>query len=58
MEENLIYKIQILELIESQYGIEIKDEEVETILTFEDLINLIKSKIKNGNVAQPGRAFG
>lgn len=45
MEENIIYKIEILQLIESQYNIEIKDEEVENIVTFEDLINLIKSKI-------------
>lgn len=45
MEENIIYKIEILQLIESQYNIEIKDEEVENIITFEDLINLIKSKI-------------
>jgi acyl carrier protein len=46
MEENIIYKIEILQLIESKYKIEIKDEEVENITTFEDLINLIK--IKNG----------
>lgn len=58
MEENLIYKIKLFELIESYYNIEIRDEEIETIFTFEDLINLIKVKISNGNVAQPGRAFG
>ena len=45
MEENIIYKIEILQLIESKYNIEIKDEEVENIITFEDLINLIKEKI-------------
>jgi hypothetical protein len=45
MEENLIYKIEIFQLIESKYNIEIKDEEVENIITFEDLINLIKEKI-------------
>lgn len=45
MEENLIYKIEILQLIESKYNIEIKDEEVENIITFEDLINLIKTKL-------------
>ena len=44
MEENIIYKIEILQLIESKYSIEIKDEEVENITTFEDLINLIKAK--------------
>lgn len=44
MEENLIYKIEILQLIESKYNIEIKDEEVENINTFEDLINLINTK--------------
>jgi acyl carrier protein len=46
MEENLIYTIEILQLIESKYNIEIKDEEVENISKFEDLINLIKWKIK------------
>jgi acyl carrier protein len=45
MDENIIYKIEILQLIESKYNIEIKDEEVENIITFEDLINLIKNKI-------------
>ena len=44
MEESIVYKIEILQLIESKYGIEIKDEEVETINTFEELINLIKVK--------------
>jgi len=43
-EEKIIYKIEILQLIESKYNIEIKDEEVENIITFEDLINLIKNK--------------
>jgi acyl carrier protein len=45
-EENLIYKIKILQLIESKYSIEIKDEEVEDIITFRDLIELIKIKTK------------
>jgi acyl carrier protein len=45
-QENIIYKIEILQLIESKYNVEIKDEEVENIISFEDLINLIK--IKNG----------
>jgi acyl carrier protein len=44
MEENIIHKIEILQLIESKYNIEIKDEEVENIITFEDLIKLIKKK--------------
>lgn len=44
MEENIIYKIEILQLIESKYNIEIKDEEIENIITFEDLINTIKLK--------------
>ena len=43
-EEILIYKIQIIQLIESKYNIEIKDEEVEDINTFEDLIKLIQEK--------------
>jgi acyl carrier protein len=42
MEENIIYKIEILQLIECKYNIEIKDEDVENIITFEDLINIIK----------------
>jgi acyl carrier protein len=42
VEENIIYKIEILQLIESKYNIEIKDEDVENIITFEDLINIIK----------------
>ena len=45
MEEKIIYKIELLQLIESKYNIEIKDEEVENIITFEDLINLIKNKL-------------
>ena len=45
MEENLIYKIDIIQLIESKYNIEIKDEEIENINTFEDLIILIKNKL-------------
>jgi acyl carrier protein len=44
MEENIIYKIKIIQLIESKYNIEIKDEEVENILTLENLIELIKAK--------------
>jgi acyl carrier protein len=44
-EEKIIYKIEILQLIESKYNVEIKDEEVENIITFEDLINLIKNKL-------------
>lgn len=48
MEESLIYKIEILQLVENRYGIEIKDEEVEYIVTFEDLIKLIQEK-ENSN---------
>jgi acyl carrier protein len=47
MEENIVYKIEIFQLIESKYNIEIKDEEVENILTLEDLIELVKIKQKN-----------
>jgi len=43
-EENLIYKIEIFQLIESKYSIEIKDEEVENITTLENLIEIIKQK--------------
>jgi acyl carrier protein len=45
MEENITFKIEILQLIESKYNIEIKDEEVENIVTFDDLIELIKIKL-------------
>jgi len=45
MEEDLIlYKLEILQLVESKYNIEIKDEEVENVITLEDLIILIKQK--------------
>lgn len=44
MDENIIYKIEILQLIESKYNIEIKDEEVENLSTLEDLIELVKAK--------------
>ncbi len=44
MEENIIYKIEIFQLIESKYNIEIRDEEVENISTLENLIELIKTK--------------
>jgi acyl carrier protein len=43
-EENIIYKIEIFQLIESKYNIEIKDEEVEDILSLDALIELIKIK--------------
>ena len=42
MDENIIYKIEIFQLIESKYNIEIKDEHVENILTIQDLIEFIK----------------
>jgi len=42
MDENIIYKIEILQLIESKYDIEIQDEHVENILTIQDLIEFIK----------------
>jgi acyl carrier protein len=42
LNESLIYKIEILQLIESKYGIEIKDEEVENVITLNDLIKLVK----------------
>jgi acyl carrier protein len=49
LEENIIYKIEIFQLIESKYNIEIKDEEVENIITLEDLINLIRIKQNEHN---------
>lgn len=47
MEKDLIYKIEVLQLIENKYGIEIKDEEIEYVVTFEDLIKLIQQKEVN-----------
>lgn len=44
MEENLIYKIEILHCIERAFNIEIKDEEVEYIETLDQLIELVKLK--------------
>jgi acyl carrier protein len=44
-EVNLIYKIEIIQLIESKYNVTINDDEIENIITFEDIINLIKSKL-------------
>lgn len=44
-EENIIYKIEILQLIERFYKVEINDEDVERIVTFNDLISLLKEKI-------------
>lgn len=46
-EETIIYKIEILHLIERFYGIEIKDEEIEYILTIQDLIKTIQDKVGN-----------
>lgn len=43
-EDLILYKLEILQLVESKYNIEIKDEEVENIITLEDLIILIKQK--------------
>jgi acyl carrier protein len=45
-EENIIHKIEILQLIESKYNIEIKDEEVENLITLDDLISIIILKLK------------
>jgi len=47
MEKKIIYKFEILQLIESKYNIEIKDEEIENIITFEDLIKTIINKIND-----------
>jgi acyl carrier protein len=44
-EINLIYKIEIIQLIESKYNVTINDDEIENIITFEDIINLVKSKL-------------
>lgn len=46
MEKTLIYKLEILQLIEQKYGIEIKDEEVEYLETFEDLLELVVKKLE------------
>lgn len=44
MEEDLIIRMEVLQLLEKKYGIEIKDEEVENLVMMQDLINLIKEK--------------
>jgi acyl carrier protein len=44
MDEILIYKIEIFQLIESKYNIEIKDEEIKNIITLADLVKIIKIK--------------
>jgi acyl carrier protein len=47
MEEKLIYKIEILKALEDKFSIEIKDDEIEYIVSFLDLIDLIISKKQN-----------
>ena len=42
---NILYKIEIIQLIESKYNVTINDDEIENIITFEDIINLVKSKL-------------
>ena len=37
-EINIIYKIEIIQLIESKYDIEILDEDMENIISFNDII--------------------
>lgn len=47
MEEDLIlWKLEILQLIENAYGIKIGDEEVEKIVTLKDLTALVRQKTK------------
>ena len=41
----LLRKLEILQLIENLYTIEIKDEEIEFIVSIEDLLNLIENKL-------------
>jgi acyl carrier protein len=40
---DLLYKIEIIQLIENRYNIEIKDEDIENIITIQDLIEYIKT---------------
>jgi acyl carrier protein len=47
MDEKIITKIEILLALESRFNIEIRDEEVEFIETFNDLINLVAKKIED-----------
>lgn len=49
MDEDIIYKIEILKLIESHYAINIMDEEVERIATLHDLVNLVREKHNSKN---------
>ena len=41
----LLRKLEILQLIENLYTIEIKDEEIEFIVSIDDLLNLIENKL-------------
>ncbi len=43
-EIDIIHKIEIIQLIELKYEIEILDEEVENILTFNNLLEIIRIK--------------
>ena len=43
----LVEKLELLQNIEKVYNIEIGDDEVEEIVTFEDLIKLISKKVGN-----------
>lgn len=41
----LLYKLELLKLIEEKYFIQINDEEVENIIYFDDLFKLVVSKV-------------
>jgi acyl carrier protein len=49
VEENIIFKIELLQLVEAKYSIQFADEEVENLITIQDLIDLVKKRLnKNG----------
>lgn len=39
-----LLKLEIIQLVEQKYGIEIQDEEIETINSIQDLIEMVKRK--------------
>lgn len=45
-EKDLLYKIEIIQLIENKYNIEIEDGEIEYLITIKDLIESIEYHIE------------
>lgn len=48
MEEDIIlYKIEIFKALENHFSVEIKDVDIEFLITIEDIINYIKKQKNN-----------